>query len=124
MHARILELQGKIRKLIPKGRSACNNICLGGGGVRKKTEILGGTKLLVGMEKNYFLSMLPLVGGSPYRRGILLLVGSMGYLRGNRAICRGTKGGFLFVRLHLSADKCDFCLPSLSLYFNVYFCAN
>ena len=24
-----LELQGKIRKLMPKGRSACNNICLG-----------------------------------------------------------------------------------------------
>ena len=28
MHAWILELEGKIRKLIPKGRSACNNICL------------------------------------------------------------------------------------------------
>ena len=26
MHAWILELQGKIRKLIPKGCSACNNI--------------------------------------------------------------------------------------------------
>ena len=25
MHAWILELRGKIRKLIPKGRSACNN---------------------------------------------------------------------------------------------------
>ena len=24
-----LELQGEIRKLMPKGRSACNNICLG-----------------------------------------------------------------------------------------------
>ena len=46
------------------------------GGVRKKTEILGGTKMLVGMEKNYFLSMLPLVGGSPYSRGLLPLVGS------------------------------------------------
>ena len=61
-----------------------------GGGVRKKAEILGGTKILVGMEKNYFLSMLPLVGGSSYSRGLLLLVGSRGYLRGNRAICRGT----------------------------------
>ena len=30
-------------------------------------------------------------------------------------------GGFLFVRLHLSADKCDSCLPSLSPYFNIYF---
>ena len=30
-------------------------------------------------------------------------------------------GGFLFVRLHLSAYKCDSCLPSLSLYFNIYF---
>ena len=82
-----VELQGKIRKLIPKGRSACNNICLGIswwphfdlinseivfsdllqavrrgvrkkteplGEVRKKAEILGGTKILVGMEKNYF----------------------------------------------------------------------
>ena len=58
--------------------------------VRKKTEILRGTKILVGMEKNYFLSMLPLVEGSPYSRGLLLLVGSRGYLRGNRAICRGT----------------------------------
>ena len=29
--------------------------------------------------------------------------------------------GFLFVRLHLSAHKCDSCLPSLSLYFNIYF---
>ena len=28
---------------------------------------------------------------------------------------------FLFVRLHLSADKCDSCLSSLSLYFNIYF---
>ena len=28
---------------------------------------------------------------------------------------------FLFVRLHLFADKCDSCLPSLSLYFNTYF---
>ena len=67
------------------------------GGVRKKTEPLGGyvkkqggTKILVGMEKNYFLSMLPLVGRSPFSRGLLLLVGSRGYLRGNRAICRGT----------------------------------
>ena len=25
------------------------------------------------------------------------------------------------VRLYLSADKCDSCLPSLSLYFNIYF---
>ena len=32
------------------------------GGYVKITEILGGTKILVGMEKNYFLSMLPLVG--------------------------------------------------------------
>ena len=56
------------------------------GVVRKKTQILGGTKILVGMEKNYFLSMLPLVGGSPYSRGLLVLVWS----RGNRAICRGT----------------------------------
>ena len=30
-------------------------------------------------------------------------------------------GVFLFVRLHLCADKCDSCLPSLSLYFNTYF---
>ena len=30
-------------------------------------------------------------------------------------------GGFLFVRLHLSADMCNSCLPSLSLYFNIYF---
>ena len=30
-------------------------------------------------------------------------------------------GGFLFVRLHLSAEMCDSCLPSLSLYFNIYF---
>ena len=29
MHAWILELQGKIRKLIPEGHSAWNNICLG-----------------------------------------------------------------------------------------------
>ena len=29
MHAWILELQGKIRKLISKDRSACKNICLG-----------------------------------------------------------------------------------------------
>ena len=27
----------------------------------------------------------------------------------------------MLVRLHLSADKCDSCLPSLSLYFNIYF---
>ena len=59
--------------------------------MRKKTEILGGYQnLSIGMEKNYFLSMLPLVGGSPYSRGLLLLVGSRGYLRGNIAICRGT----------------------------------
>ena len=36
------------------------------------------------------LLRLPLVGGSPYSRGLLLLVGSRGYLRGKRAICRGT----------------------------------
>ena len=44
------------------------------------------------MEKNYFLSMLPLVGGSFYSRGLLPLVGSRGCLQGNRAICRGTWG--------------------------------
>ena len=62
------------------------------GVVHKKTEILRGTKILVGMEKNYFLSMLPLVEGSPYSSGLLLLEGSRGtgYLSGNRAICRGT----------------------------------
>ena len=27
----------------------------------------------------------------------------------------------MLVRLHLSADKIDSCLPSLSLYFNIYF---
>ena len=27
----------------------------------------------------------------------------------------------MLVRLHLSADKCDSCLPSVSLYFNIYF---
>ena len=27
----------------------------------------------------------------------------------------------MLVRLHLSTDKCDSCLPSLSLYFNIYF---
>ena len=72
-----------------------------GGGLRKKTEPLGGyvrkleilreyQNFSIGMEKNYFLSMLPLVGGSPYSRGLLLLVGSRGYPRGNRPICRGT----------------------------------
>ena len=30
-------------------------------------------------------------------------------------------GKILFVRLHLSTDKCDSCLPSLLLYFNIYF---
>ena len=65
------------------------------GGVRKKTEILGGYQNLSKHGKNYFLSMLPLVGGSPHSRGLLLLVGSRGYLRGNRAICRGTYRGFL-----------------------------
>ena len=61
-----------------------------GGGSTQKTEFLGGTKILVSMEKNYFLSMLPLVKRSPYSRELLPLVGSRGYLRGNRAICRGT----------------------------------
>ena len=35
--------------------------------------------------------------------------------------CLANVGGFLFVRRHLSADKCDSCLPSFSLYFNIYF---
>ena len=58
-------------------------------GYVKKTEVLGGHQNLSRHGKNYFLSMLSLVGGSPYSRGLLLLVGSRGYLRGNRAICRG-----------------------------------
>ena len=59
-------------------------------GVRKKTEIPGGYQNLSRHGKNYFLSMLPLVEGSPCSRGLLLLVRSMGFLQGNRAICRGT----------------------------------
>ena len=73
------------------------------------------------MEKNYFLSMLPLVGGSPYSRGLLLLVLSIVDTYGETEQSVGERRGFLFVRLHLSADKCDSCLPSLSLYFNIYF---
>ena len=69
------------------------------------------------MEKNYFLSMLPLVGGSPYSRGLLLLVGSRGYLRENRAVCIGERRGFLICK---TSPICR-CLPSLSLYFNIYF---
>ena len=46
--------------------------------------------------------MLPVVGRSPYSRGLL------------------ERGGGV-IRLHLSAHKCDSCLPSLSLYFNIYF---
>ena len=60
------------------------------GGGRKKTEILRGYQNISRHGKNYFLSMLPLVGRSPYSRGLLLLAGSRGYLRGNRAIYRGT----------------------------------
>ena len=66
--------------------------------------------------------MLALVGGSPYSRELLLPVGSWGYLAtGKQSNLYGNVGGFLFVRLHLSADKCDSCLPNLSLYFNIYF---
>ena len=72
----------------------------GGGGYVKKQNLWGGyvknrtsgghvkNRNSRGVQKS--LSMLPLVGGSPYSRGLLLLVGSRGYLRGNRAICRGT----------------------------------
>ena len=72
------------------------------------------------MEKNYFLSMLPLVGGSPYSRGLLLVVGSRGYLRENRAICRGTEGvSYLedFTYLPISVTP----VYQVSLYFNIYF---
>ena len=55
------------------------------GRVRKNRNSRGGTKILVGMEKNYFLSMLPLVGESSYSKGLLLLAGSRRYLPGGRA---------------------------------------
>ena len=61
----------------------------GGGGVRKNPRNSRGYQNLSRHGK-YFLSMLPFVGGSPYSRGLLLLVGSRGCLRGNRVICRGT----------------------------------
>ena len=65
--------------------------------------------------------MLPLVEGSPYCRGLLLLIGSRGYLRGNvTEQCVGERGGFLICKTS-PADKCDSCLPSHSLYFNIYF---
>ena len=64
--------------------------------------------------------MLPLVERSFYSRGLLLLVGSRGYGETEQSVGRNV-GGFLFVRLHLSADTCDSCLPSVSLYFNIYF---
>ena len=56
--------------------------------------------------------MLPLVGRSPYSRAT--------YGETEQFAIVGERRGFL-VRLHLSADKCGSCLPSLSLYFNIYF---
>ena len=61
------------------------------------------------------------VGKSTYSRGLLLLVETEGIPTGKQSNLWGNVGGFLFVRLHLSAHKCDSCLPSLSLYFNIYF---
>ena len=66
--------------------------------------------------------MLPLVGRSRFSRGLLLLVGSRGRIpTGKQSNLYGNVRGFLFVRFHPSAYKCDSCLPSLSLYFNIYF---
>ena len=62
------------------------------GGGRKKTEILRGYQSISRHEKNYFLSMLPLVGGSPYSRGLLLLAGSRGYGETEQSI--GERRGF------------------------------
>ena len=73
-------------------------------GGTQKTEILGGTKILVGMEKNYFLSMLPFVGRSPYSRGLLLLIGE----ETEQSV--GERRGFLICKT-VCADKCD-CVTS------------
>ena len=62
------------------------------GGDVKKTEILRGYQNISRHEKNYFLSMLPLVGGSPYSRGLLLLAGSRGYGETEQSI--GERRGF------------------------------
>ena len=66
--------------------------------------------------------MLPLVGGSPYSRGLLLLVGSIGDTYGETEQSVGERRGFLICKTStIYADMCDSCLPSLSLYFNIYF---
>ena len=59
--------------------------------------------------------------GDPLTVGDYCFLEGVGDTYGEPEQSVGERRGFLFERLHVSADKCDSCLPSLSLYFNAYF---